>query len=330
MPEQLPPAPSRARVLAAYATVYVVWGSTYLGISLALDTLPPFLMAATRFTVAGMLLYLWMRARGAPRPSAAQWRGAAIVGGLLLFGGNGAVVWAQQSVPSGVAALLVATLPLWMTVLEWVGPDRRRPTPRVMAGLLVGMVGVMVLVGPGALRGDGNVSLIGAGVLILASLSWATGSLYSRRAQLPPVPQLGTAMQMLAGGLMLAVAGLATGEGHAVRLDAISVKSAGALLYLIVFGSLVAFSAYVWLLRVEPTSRVATYAYVNPVVAVALGWLFAGESLSPQTVLAAAIIVGAVVLIVSSRRPPAARTTCPPPPSVTGASRRRPRRTANA
>jgi len=323
-------APSRARVLTAYAIIYVVWGSTYLGINIALESLPPFLLAAARFTTAGALLYIWMRARGAARPSLNQWKGAAIVGGLLLFAGNGGVVWAQQYVPSGVAALLVATLPLWMALLEWVGPDRRRPTAQVGLGLAVGLVGIVVLVGPGALTGQGNVSLVGAGALILASFAWAVGSLYARRAPVPATPQLGTAMQMLSGGLMLIVGGVLSGEASAIHLDAIATRSAVALVYLIVFGSLIAFSAYVWLLRVEPPSRVATYAYVNPVVAVTLGWLFAGETLTPQTMIAAAIIIGAVVLIVSARKTPASRGGAhTPPPSATTPRRRR-RKPVNA
>lgn len=315
--------PSRARILVAYATVYVVWGSTYLAISFAITTLPPFLMAAARFLVAGTLLYLWMIARGAARPTAAHWKSAAIVGAFLLLGGNGAVVWAEQRVPSGIAALLVATLPLWMVLLEWLGPDRRRPTARVALGLLAGMVGVVVLVGPGAIRGQGNVDLIGSAALVAGSLAWAAGSLYSRRAALPAAPQLGTAMQMLAGGLMLAVVGLAVGEGRALDVAAVSPTSLAALLYLIVFGSLIGFSAYVWLLRVEPPSRVATYAYVNPVVAVALGWLLAGETLSPQTLVAAAIIVGAVVLIVTARKPAARRAVAVPPSAAEPRRRRR-------
>lgn len=316
-------ASSRARILVAYATVYVVWGSTYLAISFAITTLPPLLMAGARFLVAGALLYLWMLARGAARPSAAQWKAAAIVGAFLLLGGNGAVVWAEQYVASGVAALLVATLPVWMVLLEWLGPDRRRPTLRVALGVIVGIVGVVVLVGPGAIRGEGNVDLLGSGALILGSLAWAAGSLYSRRAPVPAAPQLGTAMQMLAGGLLLTVVGLAVGEGRGLDLSAVSASSAGALLYLIVLGSLIGFSAYVWLLRVEPPSRVATYAYVNPVVAVALGWLFAGETVSAQTLLAAAIIIGAVVLIVSTRKPDRRRGAVAVPPSAAEPRRRR-------
>ena len=307
------PAPSRGSILLAYALVYVIWGSTYLGIRFAIETLPPFLMAAARFLVAGGLLYAFTRARGAARPSAVQWRAAAIVGGFLLFGGNGAVVWAEQRVPSGVAALLVAILPLWIVLLEWVGPEHRRPSLRTAAGVLIGIVGVTVLVGPGALHGNGNTDLLGATALVLGSLSWAIGSLYARRAPLPKTPQLGTAMQMLAGGAMLAVGGLATGEAsHGFALSSVSLPSAMALLYLIVFGSLVGFSAYVWLLRVEPPSRVATYAYVNPVVAVALGWLLAGERMTPATMLAAAIIVAAVALIVSGKAPARPHVGAPP------------------
>lgn len=318
-------APSRARVIAAYAAVYVVWGSTYLAINFAIATLPPFLMAGARFLVAGLVLYVWMRARGAVRPSAAQWKVATIIGAFLLLGGNGAVVWAEQFVPSGITALLVATLPLWMALLGWLGPDRRRPTPRVSLGLLVGMVGIVVLVGPGALVGQGgNVDIVGAAVLMFGSLAWAAGSLYARRAATPPSPQLGTAMQMLSGGLLLVVLGLATGEGRGLDAGAISASSVSALLYLIVFGSLLGFSAYVWLLRVEPPTRVSTYAYVNPVVAVGLGWLFAGEALTSQTLLAAAIIIGAVVLIVTTPKPAAVRAPAVPP-SAAAVPRRRQR-----
>jgi drug/metabolite transporter (DMT)-like permease len=296
--------PSRARLLAAYATVYVVWGSTYLAILYAIQTLPPFLMGAARFLTAGALLLGWALLRGAARPTAAQWKGAAIVGGFLLFGGNGAVLWAEQRVPSGVTALLVAILPLWMVVLERLGPDRRRPTGRTLLGVLVGIAGMVVLIGPGALVGDGNVPIVGAVVLLLGSLCWGIGSLYASRAALPASPQLSSGMQMLAGGAMLAVLGLVTSEAsRGLAPGGASPASLVALAYLIVFGSLVAFSAFAWLLRVEPPSRVATYAYVNPVVAVFLGWAIAGEALTAQTLVAAAIIVGAVVLIVSGRSP---------------------------
>lgn len=293
--------PPRAQLLAAYAIVYVVWGSTYLAIHYAIETLPPFLMGAVRFLVAGALLAGWARLRGAPGPTAAQWRAAAVIGGFLLFGGNGAVIWAEARVPSGIAALLVAILPLWMVILERIGPERRRPTPRAVAGVAMGVVGMVVLIGPGAIVGDGNVHPVGALVLLLGSLSWAIGSLYSRRATLPASQPMSSGAQMLAGGALLGVLGLATGESPAGFAEGVSTASLVSLLYLIVFGSLVAFSAFAWLLRVEPPSRVATYAYVNPVVAVLLGWAVAGEPLTLQTMLAAGIIVGAVAMIVSGR-----------------------------
>ncbi|HEU4631271.1 MAG TPA: EamA family transporter [Gemmatimonadaceae bacterium] len=316
-------APSRARILAAYATVYVVWGSTYLAIRYAIQTLPPFLMAAVRFLIAGLLLLGWARLRGAPWPARGQWRNVALVGAFLLFGGNGAVVWAEQRVPSGVTALLVATLPLWMVVLEWLGPERRRPSGRGLLGVLLGIVGIIVLVGPGALVGSGNVDLVGAGVLVLGSLLWGIGSLVSKHADMPGSPQISSALQMLAGGALLLALGLAAGEAGQVALGAVSGASLAGLLYLIVFGSLLGFTAFAWLLRVEPPSRVATYAYVNPVVAVLLGWAIAGEPVTASTLVAAAVIVGAVALIVSRRRTPAAGMTDGAPPAVQPTKERR-------
>jgi drug/metabolite transporter (DMT)-like permease len=307
-------APARAHVLAAYAAVYVVWGSTYLAIRFAIETLPPFLMAGVRFLVAGAILFAFARLRGAPAPSRSNWMATAVVGAFLLLGGNGGVVWAEQRVPSSIAALLVATLPLWMALLEWVGPERRRPTGRAALGILIGLAGVAVLIGPEAIVGGaGNVDPVGSLVLVLASLAWAVGSLHSRHAPMPRSPQLGSGMQMLAGGGLLVVFGLLVGEADGVVLARFSATSLLALLYLITFGSLIGFSAYVWLLRVEPPTRVATYAYVNPVVAVALGWLFADEVMTPQTMLAAAIIVGAVALIVSTPKPATTPRTGAPP-----------------
>ena len=305
--------PSRAKLLAAYATVYVVWGSTYLAILYGLETLPPFLMGAARFLVAGSLLAGWAILRGAPRPTRGQLAAAAIVGAFLLLGGNGAVLWAEQRVPSGIAALLVAVLPLWMVILERAGPDRKRPSRRTLLGVLIGIVGLVVLIGPSAIVGDGNVPVLGAVVLLLGSLSWGIGSLYASRAALPESPHLTSGVEMLAGGVLLGALGLAVGESPAEAVRGVSTASLVALAYLVVFGSLVAFSAFAWLLRVEPPSRVATYAYVNPVVAVLLGWAIAGEPMTAQTLAAAAIIVGAVALIVSGKRrePPATATPAP-------------------
>jgi drug/metabolite transporter (DMT)-like permease len=290
---------STARVVVAFALVYIIWGSTYLAIRFAIETMPPFLMAATRFLLAGAVLYLWMRLRGAPRPEGMHWRSAAIVGALLLVFGNGVVVWAEEVLPSSIAALLVAMVPVWMALLSWLRPGGTRPRAVVLIGLALGFAGVGLLVfqGGGAQR---PINPLGAGAVMLASLSWAAGSLYARNARMPSVPLLGTAMEMLCGGALLVVLALLKGEPAQVHLQAISLRSDLALAYLIVFGSLVAFSAYVWLLRNVPPARVSTYAYVNPVVAVFLGWWLASEPITGQTLVAAAVIVGAVALVMAA------------------------------
>ncbi|HYJ78734.1 MAG TPA: drug/metabolite exporter YedA, partial [Longimicrobiaceae bacterium] len=292
--------PPRAQVLLAFAAVYLVWGSTYVAIRFAIETLPPFLMAGARFVISGVALYLLARG-GQPAPTRAQWRATAIVGACLLLGGNGGVVWAEQHVPSGIAALLVATVPLWMVLLEWRA-GRVRPRPGVFAGLVLGFAGVAILMGPGQLLGGRGVHPVGAVVLVLASLSWAAGSVYSRRAPLPASQFLGTGMEMLAGGALLLLAGTVAGEWARLDLAAVTPRSWLAFLYLIVFGSGVGFTAYIWLLRHVSIAKVATYAYVNPVVAVLLGWALAGEALSARTALAAAVIIAAVVFITTSRR----------------------------
>ncbi|MEW5988812.1 MAG: EamA family transporter [Chloroflexota bacterium] len=289
------------RVAAAFAAVYSIWGGSYLAIRFALETVPPFFLAGTRFVVAGLILYGWARWRGAPRPRLAHWGGAAIIGGLLLFGGNGGVTWAEQTVPSGIAALLIATVPLWMVLLDWLRPGGRRPGGRVLLGVAIGLAGIVLLIGPGKLAGGGRVDPLGAIVLLLAALSWGTGSLLSRRVQLPAAPLLATAMEMLAGGGLLLAAGLLSGEWRVVWLDAWTLRSSLAMLYLVILASLVAFSAYVWLLRVSTPAKVSTYAYVNPVIAVLLGWLLAGEPLTLRVLLAAAVITAAVIMITTYR-----------------------------
>jgi drug/metabolite transporter (DMT)-like permease len=297
----------RVRVILAFAAIYLIWGSTYLAIRFAIDTLPPFLMAGVRFVIAGALLYGWARWRGATRPSRGHWLAAVIVGGLMLLGGNGGVVWAEQRVPSGLTSVLIATVPLWVAVLDWLRRGTR-PSGRMAAGLALGLAGIVLLVGPAELAGTSRMDLVGAGVLILAALLWAAGSLYSRRASLPASPLLATAMEMLAGGLLLLLAGLVTGQAADLDLDRVSLQSVLALCYLIIFGSLVAFTAYTWLLRVTSPARAATYAYVNPVVAVLLGWALGGEPLTVRTLLAAAIIIGAVVVITSYQPRPERQT----------------------
>ena len=268
-------------------------------------------MGGVRFVLAGTALYLFMRARGAPRPTLIQWRTAAIVGGFLILGGNGGVVWAEQFVPSGMAALLVAILPFWMVLIDWVRPGGSRPGSRVIIGLLVGIAGLVILIGPSAFapsaesaeaaRSGNGVVLIGAVVLVLASLSWALGSIYSRHAPLPKSAFVATGMEMFCGGALMLLLAIATGEHTQIDLAGISTRSLLAFIYLTTVGSLVGFTAYIWLLKVEPASRVSTYAYVNPVVAVFLGWALAGEALSLRTAIAAAIIIGAVAIITTAR-----------------------------
>lgn len=302
-------AASALLVWSALGVVYVVWGSTYLAIRVALDTLPPFLGAAARFLVAGGVLYAFARWRGGrvERPSASQWRAAAIVGAALLGGGNGGVVWAQLYIPSGVAALLVAVMPIWMALAARVLQDEPLRA-RTIGGLVLGLAGITLLIGP---VDTGGIHPFGVAICTLASMSWAVGSVWSRTAPLPGRAALATGMEMLAGGTLLAVVGLLAGEPWRMDLAAASAASWLALAYLVVFGSLLAFSCYVWLLGAAPTSLVSTYAYVNPVVAVLLGWAILGEPVTPRMLVAGAIILLAVGLIVSQARPPARALATP-------------------
>lgn len=293
-------APPLLRIVLAFAAVYVIWGSTYLAIRFAIETLPPFLMAGVRFVVAGGTLYLWTAASGATRPTRQEWLATGVVGALLLLGGNGGVVWAEQTVPSGLTAVLVATVPFWMVLLHWWTAGVR-PTLVVLGALLVGLVGVALLVGPAEIAGADRVDPVGAVVLLLAALSWASGSLYSRHAAQPRWPLRANAMQQLAGGALLLGAATLSGEWGRLDLAEASARSVLSLGYLVVFGSLVGFSAYIWLLRHVAPALVSTYAYVNPVVAVFLGWALASEPITPRTLLAAAIIVGAVAMITTEQ-----------------------------
>lgn len=298
------PAPPVAGVVAAFAAVYLIWGSTYLAIRFAIETLPGFLMAGVRFSVAGALLFAWTRLRGAARPRGAQWRTAAVMGALMLLGGNGAVVWATERVPSGIVALLVATVPLWMVLLDWLQGTGPRPTTRVLLGLAIGFGGAVLLVGPDALGAAHLVDPVRGLAALGGSVSWAAGSIYARGAPQPRSPLVATSGQMLFGGAFLLVLGLATGEGAEVDPAGFSALSVLSLAYLIVFGAIVGYSAYVWLLRVSTAARVSTYAYVNPVVAVFLGWLLADEPVTPRVAIAAAVIVAGVAVITSERATP--------------------------
>jgi drug/metabolite transporter (DMT)-like permease len=293
------PAPKRWQVITAFATVYVIWGSTYLGIRLAVETIPPFSMAGSRAIAAGVILYAWARWHGAAKPEFAHWRGAAIVGGLLLLGGNGLLSWAQQRVPSGISALIIGSVPLWMILLEWLWHRGPRPTVGAVSGLIVGFVGLGFLVAPGQRSSGAVINLSDAAVLLLAAFLWAAGSLYSRRARLPSSQLLAAAMEMLTGGALLMVAGGILGEWSRFAPAHVSPHSWIAWVYLVTFGSLIGFTAYVWLLHAASPAHVSTYAYVNPVVAVFLGWAFVGEQITWRTLLTAAAIILAVIIIVT-------------------------------
>jgi drug/metabolite transporter (DMT)-like permease len=290
--------PARLAVVSAFAAVYVIWGSTYLGILYAIRTIPVFLMAGSRFIIAGLVLVLVAALRGAPRPRLPEVRSSVIAGILLLMTGNGGVVWAETRVATGPAALVVASVPFWVVFFEWLGG--RRPSGGTAAGLALGLAGIGVLLGPRALAGGGGVDLIGGGVLLLASASWAAGSIYTHHAVLPASPQLATGIEMVGGGAALLALSGATGEFRHLELARISAQSWWGWVYLIIFGSLVAFSAYIWLVRNVSLTLSSTYAFVNPVVAVLLGWAIAGEALTVRTAVAAGLIVTAVVLITMS------------------------------
>jgi drug/metabolite transporter (DMT)-like permease len=278
-----------------------VWGSTYLAIRVAVETLPPLTSSAVRFLIAGAILYAATIRRGDPasdRPGRLEWRDAVIVGGLLLAGGNGLLAVGEQTIPSGIAALIIATLPIWVAILGRVffGVVLTRT---IVAGTVIGFVGVAVLVAPTG--GAGSLDPFGVLMVLLSPVFWATGSLYSRTAHAPRRPLVGTAMQMLGGSAVLWVLAVVTGDIFQVRLAEVTPQSIAAVAYLVVVGSLVGYTTYVWLLRVAPISLIATYAYVNPVVAVILGFLILGEPLEPRTLVAGAIIIVAVAVIVRAR-----------------------------
>jgi len=293
----------RVLIVLGMLTLYVVWGSTYLGIRIAIETIPPFAMASIRFLIAGSVLFaltLVRERRAFVAPTRREWRDTFIVAGLLLGGGMGMVAWGEQTVPSGIAALIIALMPVWVAVIGRVFLGERLPRAAVV-GVLVGLAGVGILVVPAGV-GANRFDPAGVAGLMLAPILWAAGSLFAaHRAQLPRRPLLATGMQMVAGGIILGAMAAATGEPARIHLPAISAESLAALAYLTVIGSLVAFTAYGWLLRVAPLPLIATYAYVNPIVAVILGALIVSEEVTPRTVVAGAVIVFAVALIITAR-----------------------------
>jgi drug/metabolite transporter (DMT)-like permease len=280
----------------AYSAIYLIWGSTYLAIRVAVGDIPPLLLMGARCTTAGLLLLMWA-AVTRQRATATQWRHAAVAGALMIAVTYGALAWAEQRLTSGIAALLSATSPLWLTTLQW--REVGRPSSRTMIGLVLGLGGVAVLVTGGTV---GPVNGHAAGVLVLGTLAWAAGSLYARPPRLPQSATLGAGMPLLIGGLMLLAGSVATRELVHYDLRAIPSVSLWALAYLIVFGSVVAFLAYEWLLRVAPASRVGTHAYVNPLIAVGLGWSVAGEPVTAATGIGAVVIATSVAIVVSGGR----------------------------
>jgi len=290
----------RVRIWLAMLAVYIFWGSTYLAIRYAVESIPPFLMAASRHCIAGLILFAWMRTKGTPLPKLSQWRVTVVMGLFLLLGGNGLLVWAEQRVISSVAALMIGSVPLWIVLVDSLRRGGKRPGWQVVAGVLVGFIGIVILINPFGDTGSGKeIDFLGAVALLFAALSWAIGSIYGREhhAELPREPLLATSMEMLGGGMGLLLVGTFTGEWNKLNLSTITSNSLLGLGYLILFGSLIAFAAYTWLLGVAPTPLVSTYAYVNPLVAIILGSLIADEPITPRIIIAALVIVGAVVLI---------------------------------
>lgn len=294
------PRAARVRLVLAFAAVYVLWGSTFLGMAFAIRTIPPFLMAGMRHFVSGVVLLAVTAGRGRRRATRAEWRDAAIVG-VLLLGANGLVAWAELRVASGTAALLVATVPLWMVLIDWLRPDGNHPGRGVLIGLGLGLAGLLTLVGPGALVGHGAVDAGGAAALVLGSFAWGAGSIIAQRQPHTTPPLVAVGMQMTAGGAALIAVAAATGELAGFSPARVSLVSALGWGYLVVFGSLIGFTAYAYLLRATTAARVSTYAYVNPVIAVFLGWAFAGERVTARTMAAAAVIVAGVAIITVAR-----------------------------
>jgi drug/metabolite transporter (DMT)-like permease len=292
--------PSAVKLVIAFASIYFIWGSTYVAIHYAIQTLPGFLMAAMRFMIAGAVLFGWAWFQGARLTGKHPWRTAFVMGLFLLLLGHGSVVLAIHWVTSGLAALLLCTTPIWVALLEWAMPGGKHPGGRVSTGILLGFLGIVMLIGVGDLRND-EVDLLGVGILLLSSIAWAAGTLYSRRAQVSSSPLLTSGMQMLSGGVLLFCAGVLNGDLSRFHFDTMSLKSVVAFGYLTFFGSIVAFTAYSWLVKVTSPARAVTSSYVNPVVAVLLGHALAGEPLTYRMMLAMLTIVLGVIVITSSQ-----------------------------
>ena len=298
-----------------FAAVYLLWGSTFYAMRIGLEGFPPLLLAGTRHLSVGLVMYPLLRWRTGIKPSLEQWKTAAISGVLLLCVGNGGVCWAELTVPSGIAALLVTTVTLWMVIVDWLRPGGHKPSTRILFGIVLGFAGMAILVGPTRLGLSGRVDPVGAVILIVASLAWACGSLWSKHGSLPSSPLLGVAMQGLCGGAALWILGLFDGEVARFHPTQIPLRPWLAVGYLFVFGSCIGFSAYLYILKKSTAARVGTYAFVNPIVALGIGWLLGGEALTQRTLLAAAVILTAVVLVITAphRTPREAEDALPAP-----------------
>jgi drug/metabolite transporter (DMT)-like permease len=283
------------KIALAFLAVYLCWGMTYLAMRIAVKDIPPHVMSGARFLLAGTMLYLWTRSRGVPPPSGKEWRAAALIGAFLLLGGNATVAWAEQKVPSGLAAVLIAVAPIWMVGFEWARGGTP-PRMRVLAGLLLGVLGVGLLVYPNG-NAASEVDLWRSLILILASASWAWGSVVSKVSPLPSSPFLATGMEMIAGGLIILVAAAIAGQFTGFKPASVSLDAGLAWLFLVIFGSLVGFTAYIWLLGVTSIAKAGTYAYVNPIVAVFLGWAVLREPITARTIVAAMVILLGVGLV---------------------------------
>jgi len=294
------PGPSRTRLLIAFAAVYFIWGSTYLFIRIVVGAMPPILMGGARMVSAGAILFAGARALGAPPPERRHWAPMVLIGTLLFLFGNGAVVWAARRVPSGLEAVIVASVPLWTVLIDWLRGGVR-PSGLTWLGLGLGLAGIVLLVDPASMHGTGAMDPLSAIVLLIGSLGWATGSVLTRHLPAPASPLIATALQMLCGGAVMIVAALLVGEGRALHVAAITPGAWLSFAYLVLVSSLLGFTAYVWLLRNTTAALATTYAYVNPVVALALGWAFAGERLTARTAIAAGVIVAAVAIITIAR-----------------------------
>src|SRR5205809_3416460 len=298
------PAPRKIRIVIAFAALYLIWGSTYLGIRFAIETIPPFLMAGARFLVAGMIMYAIAWSQGIGQSTWQNWRTSLIIGACLLLGGNGGVTISEKYIDSGLAALIVATVPIYIVVLGWASGMAPRPTPIVWLGLAGGFIGVGILLGP-ALRlssNDGRHPAIGMSILLVSSFIWSAGSLYSRTAKHVASPFLTAAQQMLCGGLLLLFAGVVTGETRRFDPSSMSILSVASFVYLVIIGAVVGYTAYIWLLRHCDPAKVATYAYVNPIVAVVLGTAFAGATMTVRVLSAAALSIGSVAIVITAQQ----------------------------